>query len=104
MRVRQALQVQRVKIVVGRNEADNAKQNLVQPGDTLVEPSGFLGPAAIVAGEEGDAIAFAGGLIVRYALDKAGEDPVVTASRNGEARDMRPASVSDVMVEEARIC
>ncbi len=94
-----------VKIVMGKNESDNAKlKNLVQPGDTLVEPSGFPGPVAIVAGEIDDAIAFAGGLIVKYALDKAGEDPVVTVSRNGEARELHPSPVSDVMVEETRIC
>jgi len=95
------------KVIVGRDEADNARlRNLLQPGDTLVEPVDFPGPIALVLGEPlNGTAAFAGGLIVRYSLNKAGGKGRVVATRDGVATEFivsEPAA--DALIMESRLC
>ncbi len=95
------------KIVLGRNEADNLKlKNMVQPGDTLVEPVDFPGPVGVVSvSGNGDAVAFAGRLIVKYALEKAGGRGRLRASNcesSGEFEVDSPATEPEI--EETRVC
>ncbi|MDP2689892.1 MAG: hypothetical protein Q8P48_07240, partial [Deltaproteobacteria bacterium] len=95
-----------VKVIVGRNEADNAKLRAsVQPGDTLVEPVDFPGPVALVCGQAGQGILdFAGGLIIRYALSKAEGRCTLRASRGDGAMEFAAAPAPEDMIEEARVC
>ena len=61
------------KVVVGRDEADNARlKNLIQEGDTFLEPVDFSGPSALVSGGRNGAVELASRLILRYA-SSAGE-------------------------------
>lgn len=95
-----------VKVIVGRNEADNAKlKNLVQPEDMVIEPVNFPGPAAVISGEApGRVRDFAGGLILKYAQVKAGENPVLRAVRNDLCEEFRVSPVPDEAIEETRVC
>ena len=78
-----------VKVVVGRDEADNLRlRNLTQEGETLVEPINFPGPNAIVAGTMDEAtFDFAIGLILRYSASKAGPAPMVRISRDNASEE-----------------
>lgn len=94
------------KIIVGKNDADNTRiKTLVQPGEALLEPD-FPGPVAIVSpGTDGDAIKFAAGVILRYAIDKAGEMPTVKATRDGNSEVIDAKEpVTEAAIEESRIC
>ncbi|MEE9542162.1 MAG: hypothetical protein V3V95_00070 [Thermodesulfobacteriota bacterium] len=84
-----------VKVVVGRDEADNLKlRNLTQEGETLIEPINFPGPNAIVSGPMDEAsYEFAIALIVRYSAGKAGSAPMVRIS-SGEATEERDIDIS----------
>lgn len=104
-----------VKVVVGRDEADNLKlKNLVQPGETFLEPVDFTGPVAIVAGAPGadplktnstEFVGFAASLILRYANAKtsgAGRVRAVCGERSEEFSVSEPAPEN--VIEETRIC
>lgn len=95
-----------VKVVVGRDEADNVKlKNLVQPGETFLEPVDFPGPVAIVAGAPGGALGFAASLILRYANAKTGGSGRIRAvcgERTEEFSVSEPAPEN--VIEETRIC
>ncbi|MBI5493365.1 MAG: hypothetical protein HY893_10600 [Deltaproteobacteria bacterium] len=104
------------KIILGRNEADNSKlKTMVQPGDTLLEPVGFHGPVGVIGGNGGangsadngggDAVVFAGRLIVRYALEKAGGRGRLKATNGAGSEEFEvesPATESEI--EETRVC
>jgi len=97
---------QGVKVVVGRDEADNVKlKNLVQPGETFLEPVDFPGPVAIVSGAPNGALGFAASLILRYANAKTGGSGRVRAVCGEHSEEF---SVSDPapekVIEETRIC
>ncbi len=95
-----------VKVVVGRDDAENLKlKNLVQPGETFLEPVDFPGPVAIVAGAPDDALGFAASLILRYANGKTGGSGRVRAvcgERSEEFHVSEPAPEN--VIEETRIC
>ncbi len=95
------------KVIVGRNEADNTRLRLMlQDGDTLVEPGGFPGPVAVLSGEGGeDALRFAGSLILKYALDKAGGQRSLKATRGEWSMDFEvEGPAPEPVVEETRVC
>jgi len=93
------------KVILGRNEADNAKlKNLVQSDDTLIEPVNFPGPVAVVSGESEAAYDFAGSLILKYSHDKAGCSPVLRKLHNGNSEEFAVTAASDDLVEETRVC
>jgi len=95
------------KIILGRNDADNTKlRSMLQEGDTLVEPCGFPGPAAVISGtEEIEARDFAGSLIIKYALEKAGPQRTLRASRGGVSTDFEvDGPASEAAIEETRVC
>lgn len=62
----------RTKVIVGRREAENQSlRRLFEAAEQrpamLLEPEGFVGPAALVVGDASDeSISFAGGLILRH--------------------------------------
>lgn len=96
-----------VKIIVGKNEADNIKlKALVQPGDTLIEPADFPGPVAIAEGRaENGSLQFAGSLILRYALEKATGKKRLRATRENASEEFEvSAPVDEKLLEETRIC
>ncbi|MBI5327972.1 MAG: hypothetical protein HZB80_06755 [Deltaproteobacteria bacterium] len=75
------------KIVIGRDEAENKRLgNLVQPGDTLLEPLDFAGPTAMICGPvKNGTHSLAGRMILRYAGEKADGKRFLKLSQNGEA-------------------
>ncbi len=93
------------KIIVGRNEADNAKlKNLIQSGDTLIEPVGFAGPVAVVGGGNEAACDFAASLVLKYANDKSGKSPVLRKVRDGESWEFSAIPAGEGIIEETRVC
>ncbi len=96
-----------VKVVVGRNEADNERlKSLIQSGQTLVEPIDFPGPVAIVAEAKGNgALHFAAGLILKYSSGKGVTKGVIRASVDDCTDSFEvDTPVSDEAAEGARIC
>jgi hypothetical protein len=96
-----------VKVVVGRNEADNERlKSLIQSGETLVEPDDFPGPVAIVAlGMSNVALYFAAGLILKYSSGKGVTKGTFRTSVDGEAGFIEVSTpVSDEAAEGARVC
>lgn len=94
------------KIIVGKNEADNIKiKNLIQPEDTLLEPVDFPGPLAVVSGlGDNGAVEFAGSLIIKYALEKAGDKRKIKATRGESVREFEIAPADEAVIEETRVC
>lgn len=94
------------KVIVGKNEADNAKlKAFLQPGEVLVEPVSFPGPVAIISGEAEGVRDYAGGLLFRYALEKAGERARFKATRDGVSEEFELTEpLAETLVEETRIC
>jgi tRNA U34 2-thiouridine synthase MnmA/TrmU len=95
------------KIVVGRDEADNARlKSLAMPGDTTIEPVDFPGPFVLITGSAPDDVClFAGGLILRYAAGKADPGAKVRMSRGNESTEFSPvAPPADEEIERARVC
>ncbi|MDK1031318.1 MAG: tRNA (5-methylaminomethyl-2-thiouridylate)-methyltransferase, partial [Planctomycetia bacterium] len=86
-----------VKLVVGRDEKDNAKvRALARPGDVLIEASDIVGPTALLRGEADEAdIQRACELVLLYAKAPAGErhNCTVTVFPDGPERtvDREPA-------------
>lgn len=96
-----------VKVILGRDEAENLKiRSAVEPGDTLLEPVDFPGPLAIVNGEAGNGvIAFAAGLIVRYANEKAPNGRRVRATSDGVSRELEVFDAAgEAAIDGARVC
>jgi tRNA U34 2-thiouridine synthase MnmA/TrmU len=100
-----------VKVIVGRDEGENTRlKKLMQPGDTIVEPVGFPGPAALVCGGiENGVHGFVGGLILRYSSSKAGCRGLLRATRDGvswefEAAETVGKPLDDETMEEFRVC
>lgn len=73
-----------VKIVIGRDEADNKKiKNLVQTDDTLIEPADFAGPTGLICGiSKNGTHVLAGRMVLRYAGEKVGGKGTLKLSRN----------------------
>ncbi|MDP6447376.1 MAG: hypothetical protein QGG36_00435 [Pirellulaceae bacterium] len=82
---------ERTKVIVGRNEEDNARLEYasVVPDaspNVVIEPDDFLGPAAMVIGDiSADAIDFAGSLILRYARVDPNSQRRALLKRDGES-------------------
>lgn len=96
-----------VKIVVGKNEADNVKlKNLLQPGNTLIEPVDFPGPVAIIDGDAKNGVrAFTGSLILKYALEKAGDKRTFRAVHGDQTEEFTvDGPAPDHTIEETRVC
>jgi hypothetical protein len=96
-----------VKVVVGRDEADNRGiKNLVQPGDTLIEPVDFPGPLALVSGESGNgAVAFAASLVMKYSSGKFGDRCTVRASGDEGSTEFEvPAPADEDLADETLVC
>lgn len=75
-----------VKIVIGRDEAENKKiKNLIQTEDSLIEPLGFVGPTGLICGlsKNGTHI-LAGRMVLRYAGEKAHGKKRLSLLKNGE--------------------
>ncbi len=90
------------KVVVGRNETENAGLRWLASQSTgervaLLEPDNFLGPDALVVGHVGgESLAFAAGLIIRYSRkDRLGEARV-RITHAGEQRLEKAPSPDDV--------
>jgi tRNA U34 2-thiouridine synthase MnmA/TrmU len=91
------------KVVIGRDSADNQRLiNLVQEGESLIEPVNFSGPNAIVSasingdGEKERATArFAFDLLLRYSAGKAGDDATVRITRDGESEVLALSSADE---------
>jgi len=95
------------KVILGRDEADNnVLRKMLQEGDVLIEPVGFPGPAAILSGDGGAELReYAGSLIVKYALEKAGGLRTLRAVSGGETEDYEVSGpASDELIEETRVC
>lgn len=96
-----------LKIIIGRNESDNIKvKNLIQPGDTLIEAVDFPGPVALICGNATEkAREFAGSLVVKYALEKAGEHRKFRATHDNNTEEFEVKEpASEAMIEESRVC
>ncbi len=95
-----------LKVVVGRDEADNARlKSLIEPEDTVVEPVGFVGPVAVIRGSTSSATRdFAGGLVIRYAGAKAEGESRLKAVRNGVEEEFDAAPASEELILETRVC
>ena len=76
-----------IKVVIGRDEADNKKlRNLIQAGDTLIEPLGFPGPTAMICGSlKNGTQNLVGRMILRYAGEKANGKRTLKLLRDSEA-------------------
>ncbi|HUT91603.1 MAG TPA: hypothetical protein VMY37_19045 [Thermoguttaceae bacterium] len=80
------------KVVVGRNEEENAVlgdffRRPDAPSPALLHPESFLGPDVLVVGRVTDeAIEFAGGLILRYARRFVPDDARVRVTHWGSSR------------------
>jgi len=95
------------KIIVGREEADNARlKALLTPEYMTLEPIDFPGPLVVIAGEATESVReFAGGLILRYASAKAGEDKRVRISFGDKSLEFTPErAVTEEELREARVC
>ncbi|MBI5599230.1 MAG: 7-cyano-7-deazaguanine synthase [Deltaproteobacteria bacterium] len=85
-----------VKLVVSRNESENAKLKLMaQPGDAVLEPIDFSGPVAVVAGNgrlngRNAAVDMAARLILRYASSSS-KSPGGKSIRVTDGEQARPA-------------
>ena len=81
------------KVVIGRDKADNMRLvNLVQKGESLIEPVNFAGPNAVVSGAidgGGDEATarFAFDLLLRYSASKAGDEPTVRITCDNEIEE-----------------
>ncbi|HLA51019.1 MAG TPA: hypothetical protein VJZ92_02045 [Thermodesulfobacteriota bacterium] len=95
-----------VKIVIGRDDADNKKiKNLIQADDTLIEPLDFAGPTGIICGlphtvsseslPENETHCIAGSMILRYAGEKANGKKTLKFSKNGETTMLEVLSAID---------
>ena len=86
-----------VKIVIGRDEADNKQmRNLAQTGDTLIEPSDFAGPTGLICGiSRNGTNALAGRMILRYAGEKAAGKKMLKLSTNGETSTFEADAPAD---------
>ncbi|MEE8575040.1 MAG: hypothetical protein V3T30_06465, partial [Thermodesulfobacteriota bacterium] len=96
-----------VKIVVGRDDADNMKlEKLAAPGDTFIEPANFQGPVALISGESRNgAREFAGGIIMRYAAGKAPEGALLKATCGGVSTEFKaPPPLEEAIVKERNVC
>jgi tRNA U34 2-thiouridine synthase MnmA/TrmU len=96
-----------VKIIVGRDEAENAKlKSFAGSGDILVEPANFAGPVALITGDTGNgARTFAASLVVRYSSGKADGSAMLTVTLNGASEVLpAPEPASDERTDKARVC
>ncbi len=77
-----------LKIVLGRDAAENGRLAALEgPGRWLVEPDGFPGPSALVAGPRDEAsLALATALIARFARSSAPDDRVRWQAEDGVRR------------------
>ncbi len=95
------------KIIVGRDEADNARlKTLVTPEYMALEPIDFPGPLVVITGKATESVReFAGRLILRYASAKAGGGKKVRVSFGGTSDEFTPARpVTEEELREARVC
>ncbi len=107
LRTGRHLRYEGFKIVVGRDEADNARlKTLLKPEHMALEPVDFPGPLVLITEKAPeDVLEFAGRLILRYASAKLDGNNKVRLSFNGETRDFTPAdAVTEDELIEARVC
>lgn len=96
-----------VKIVVGRDEADNARlKRLAQKGDSVVEPVDFPGPVAVVCGGvENGTGNLVGRILLRYAGTKAPDVGTVKVSTDeAESTFIVSSPIDEGSLGEMRIC
>jgi tRNA-specific 2-thiouridylase len=88
------------KIVVGRNETENASLRLFAarkdaPQPALVEPENFMGPDALVTGQVTEAaLELAVAMLVRYSRHADSHDARVRITQSGDSRVM-PAKADE---------
>ncbi|MFQ5585404.1 MAG: hypothetical protein ACE5GF_01030 [Thermodesulfobacteriota bacterium] len=95
-----------VKIVVGRDEADNERlKKLRQTEDALVEPVNFTGPVAVVCGWTGNGTRnLVGRMLLRYAGRKASERGTVRLlTEEGKEIFTVDSPIDDNSLEEMRV-
>ncbi|MCK4739099.1 MAG: hypothetical protein KAT46_04045 [Deltaproteobacteria bacterium] len=102
-----------IKIVVGRNEAENERlKTLATEHDTLLEPLNFSGPNALICFEDNsggestdDAVPFAVSLIKRYSGEKAKEGETVTVTTGSNTREVLTSTTAENdLIESIRVC
>ncbi|MBI5874904.1 MAG: 7-cyano-7-deazaguanine synthase [Deltaproteobacteria bacterium] len=86
-----------IKIVIGRDEADNKQmRNLAQADDTLIEPMDFAGPTGLICGlSKNGTHALAGRMVLRYAGTKADGKRALKLSKNSETTTFEVDSPAD---------
>ncbi|MBI3398847.1 MAG: hypothetical protein HY026_06420 [Deltaproteobacteria bacterium] len=86
-----------VKIIIGRDEADNKQiKNLAQADDTLIEPLDFIGPTGLICGiSKNGTHTLAGKMVLRYAGEKAAGKKLLKLSMNGETSTFEADSPAD---------
>ncbi len=94
------------KVVLGRNEGENAYLEALHPaGTALLVPHNFAGPAALVIGTAGASVLDqAAAIILRYAQKPLPEMCELKINRNGELGMMTsPAAADEPFIEGVRI-
>lgn len=89
----------RVKVIVGRDEADNvALEKLAGPGEIRIETVSVMGPVGVVTGtaDEKDVL-LAAGLCARHSDQKTGEVEMVIKSASWEKRVMATCASADTV-------
>lgn len=94
-----------VKVIVGRDEADNrAIEGLARPEDTLLRFETLPGPSGLVTGAaSAEQIQRAGALCVRYSDAGPGQSAPVNVTSQGVTRVMDFAALEPVEAEQLRI-
>lgn len=96
----------RAKVIVGRDEAENAILDRYSSGRIRIEPAETVGPVALVEGEPSpEELLLASSLVARY-CDHAGEGPLaLEVVSEGEKRTVRvpPLSSGDARIPVWRI-
>jgi len=84
------------KIIIGRNENENASLQFFAerddaPQPTLIQPENFLGPTALITGHADEAsVDLAAAMLVRYARRAEFGTATVRVTHKGESRVMKP--------------
>ncbi len=95
------------KLIVSRNESENVRlRNLIQEGDTVLEPEGFPGPVALVCGgATNGTVEMAARLILRYASRNTEKRGTVLVIHGGKTTSLEVANPpDDGTIEEIRVC
>ena len=86
-------------LIVGRNHQENLRiENLVQPGDWILEPDDFPGPTVILRySNDNEELQLAAGILARYSKKSAVSQGKVNvlAKRDGETLQLETSPLAD---------